>query len=470
MNLGPRVNSPYRDHGACISADGLELYFGSFRPGGYGESDLWVATRATTNDEWAEPVNLGPQINLSEGDFTAHLSADGLSLYFGSGPRGRTNGGDLWVSTRPSSSEPWGEPVNLGAAVNSPSNENSPSISSDGLALFFASWRVDVPGSLDMYVSTRATTEDGWGPAVNLGVPINTTTEDATPSISFDGLTLYFASLRDGGPGNGDIWQVPIIRIVDFNGDGIVDTQDLLRMIGSWGKDDPSADIGPGPWGDHKVDAKDLDVLMSYWGQNVYDPTLIAHWSLDEAEGNVAADSVGSQNAKLVGGPLWQPAGGRKAGALLLDGVNDCIESPVILVPSAGPFSVFAWVKGGAPGQVLLSQKGSANWLMADSTDGALRTELKTPARTGRAPVPAGPPLVGWGTITDGDWHRVGLVRDGTERTLYVDDIEVARDIAETLEPAYGGLYIGAGSTLVSGTFWSGLIDDIRIYNRAVKP
>jgi hypothetical protein len=72
--------------------------------------------------------------------------------------------------------------------------------------------------------------------------------------------------------------------------------------------------------------------------------------------------------------------------------------------------------------------------------------------------------------ITDGDWHRVGFVRDGINRILYVDDVEVACDTAANLEAGSGGLYIGAGSRLEPGTFWSGLIDDVRIYNRVVSP
>ena len=73
--------------------------------------------------------------------------------------------------------------------------------------------------------------------------------------------------------------------------------------------------------------------------------------------------------------------------------------------------------------------------------------------------------------ITDGDWHRVGLVWDGTNRILYVDDVMAA--IIETttgLISSEGGLYIGVGNDLEPGTFWSGLIDDMRIYNRAITP
>jgi hypothetical protein len=92
-----------------------------------------------------------------------------------------------------------------------------------------------------------------------------------------------------------------------------------------------------------------------------------------------------------------------------------------------------------------------------------LATELKEFGRSGK-------PLASGAVITDGTWHRVGLVRDGANRILYVDDVEVARDTQTTLVGAYTGLHIGAGSTLAPGTFWSGLIDDVRIYDRAVTP
>ena len=51
-----------------------------------------------------------------------------------------------------------------------------------------------------------------------------------------------------------------------------------------------------------------------------------------------------------------------------------------------------------------------------------------------------------------------------------MDDVEAAQDTAANLEAGDEGLYIGAGSGLEPGTFWSGLIDDIRIYDRVVSP
>jgi hypothetical protein len=64
----------------------------------------------------------------------------------------------------------------------------------------------------------------------------------------------------------------------------------------------------------------------------------------------------------------------------------------------------------------------------------------------------------------------VGLVRDGADLILYVDDVEVARGTIPSLAGSTGGLHIGAGKDLEPGTFWSGLIDDVRIYDQAVTP
>ena len=248
----------------------------------------------------------------------------------------------------------------------------------------------------------------------------------------------------------------------DFNGDGTVDIKDLLRLIQSWGQDDPMVDIAPPPFGDGIIDAMDLELLMSYWEQPVDDPTLIAHWALDEAEGNIAADSAGDNDAFVVGGASWQPVGGMIEGALEFDGTDDYISASNVLENSPDFFSVFAWVKGGAPGQVIFSQANRSDWLSADATDGSLMTELRFLGKPSQ-------PLQSQAVITDSQWHRVGLVWDGTNRILYVDDVEVASD---TYGEGFisGDIQIGAGNKLETGTFWSGLIDDVHIYNRAVTP
>lgn len=188
---------------------------------------------------------------------------------------------------------------------------------------------------------------------------------------------------------------------------------------------------------------------------------LIAHWPLDENKGTIAPNTTGGPNANIKGYPLWRPEGGMIDGALELNGTTNWIETNLSIDPAQTMFSFFAWIKGGAPGQVILSQAGQKDWLYADPQTGALATNIKT---TGRSS-----PLTSETVITDGDWHCVGLVWDGTHRILYLNDQEAARD-PQTLRNATGILILGAGATQAEGTLWSGLIDDVRVYGRAVWP
>ena len=103
------------------------------------------------------------------------------------------------------------------------------------------------------------------------------------------------------------------------------------------------------------------------------------------------------------------------------------------------------------------------NWLTSDPVRGALMSELRG---TGRSSKPLNADVL----ITDGDWHRVGFVWDGSNKNLYVDDQIVAETSDKDLASCDGCLHIGCDRDMTPGTFFAGLIDDIRIYRRAVKP
>ncbi len=255
----------------------------------------------------------------------------------------------------------------------------------------------------------------------------------------------------------------------DFDRDGIVNIEDLLILIENWYQNEPLVDIAPLPFGDGVIDDQELKLLMSYWGLKVDD--ILAHWALDETEGVVAQDSIGLNNGTLHGKPVWQPEGGKFAGALEFDGIDDYVQTDFILNPAAESFSVFAWIKGGARGQMIISQRDSTDgrtteqgnaWLLADPSYGRLMTRLMHPPFD---------PLVSESVITDGQWHHIGLVYDliGLCRYLYVDGAQVAKDTNFVGGvDSNGGLYFGAAKTLDADSFFSGLIDDVRIYNRAL--
>ncbi len=270
VNLGPTINSSGNDYIASMTADGLTLSFCSSRSGGHGRSDIYLTTRETTGDPWDTAVNVGPIINSPDSD-GARISADGLELYINSGRPSEFGDGDIWASTRATTDDPWLEPVILGPPVNSTFGEEYPCISFDGLTLFFSSASFASPrpggfGDSDIWMTTRKTRDDEWGEPVNLGPTVNTSYTERAPSISADGSMLYFASNQSGTVGGArlDLWQVPIIPIVDLNDDGIVDAADMCIMVDNWGTDETLCDIGPMPWGDGIVDVQDLIVLAKH--------------------------------------------------------------------------------------------------------------------------------------------------------------------------------------------------------------
>ena len=231
-DIGPPVNSSYQECFGSVSADGLTLYFsgvypGPTRPGGLGGVDIYMSTRAGRNAPWTTPVNVGAPINSRANDSSPRLSHDGLTLIFSSDRVGGHGSFDLWMCTRPTLQDPWGMPANLGPNVNGGYWEYDPVLSADGLVLFFcALHRRGGLGLHDAWVTTRRSTTAPWGPAVNLGPPVNSVGWDGPSGVSADMRTLYFWSDRPGGFGAFDAWQVPIIPIRDFNGDGKVDATD----------------------------------------------------------------------------------------------------------------------------------------------------------------------------------------------------------------------------------------------------
>jgi hypothetical protein len=461
-NLGPTVNTSNVESTASISADGLTLYFNSNRSGGIGNSDIYMTTRVTKNAPWGPSINLGPKINSSVSDAFPWVSTDGLELYFSSLRTGGYGSADIYVARRDTPNDPWGNAVNVGPVVNSAYTEGAVSLSPDGLLLLFNDQYVNVAvhrpggyGNCDMWMSRRASVSEPWQMPVNLGPKVNGPDLDSTPRISLDGGTLYFGTTSDN-------WQAPIIPIVDFNSDGNVDGKEVLAMVKYWGQNEPLCDIGPFAWGDGIVDLNDLIVLAEYIGKEVVDPSLIAHWELDEGAGSVAIDWVGGHDALIVGNAVWDP-NGKVGGALTFDGTTNFARtmSPV-LDPAKGPFSVVVWIKGGSAGKVIVSQASGEDWLYLNGS-GMLTTDLKSLGNDGVS-------LTSDAYILDDQWHRVAIVWDGTNRALHMDGIEVARDTQSALAGSSGNLQIGTGKDCATTTFWFGLIDDVRIYDRVINP
>jgi outer membrane protein OmpA-like peptidoglycan-associated protein/Tol biopolymer transport system component len=170
------------------------------------------AMNAMANPVPFKPINLGSNINSEHEEYAPTLTADEQTLIFTrkkprEDPQYMHFGSeyeDFYISRKVNGE--WGPADNLGPPINTPRNEGAQSISADGIHLYFTACnRPDGLGSCDIYYARRV--GDNWSEPANLGTPVNSSAWDSQPSISPDGRTLYFVSARRGNLGRMDIWM-----------------------------------------------------------------------------------------------------------------------------------------------------------------------------------------------------------------------------------------------------------------------
>ncbi len=217
VNLGPVINSSAAEWSPSISADDRQIYFVSDRAGGPGGWDIWTATRTTTDDEWSIPVNVGPPVNTSGPEWFPSISGDGLELYFCRGDWGQ---GDLYVAIRREPRGPWETVTRLPDAINVSADDYSPLISFDGHELYFISKRAGGPGDIDIWLTKRSAFDLEWGCPEPLPRPINSVHKEGHKCLSSDGLILFFQRIK-GNEANKflyatiretktDAWSLPV--------------------------------------------------------------------------------------------------------------------------------------------------------------------------------------------------------------------------------------------------------------------
>jgi len=204
--LGGTVNSSAEDAGPAISKDGLALYFYSTRAGGQGGEDIYVSRRPSPTEPWGAPVNLGAPINTAGNERVPAFSRDDHQMFF-------ARNGDLWVSYRLHKDEDFGDfgwqtPTAL-TSLNTAFGEFGPNYFQDdngAVFLFFNSTRPGL-GSNDIFVAIQQ--PDGSFGSVSNVTELNSPFVDARTTISHDGLEMIFTSNRATGSiaGQLDLWS-----------------------------------------------------------------------------------------------------------------------------------------------------------------------------------------------------------------------------------------------------------------------
>jgi outer membrane protein OmpA-like peptidoglycan-associated protein len=145
------VNSKYGETSICISPDGSTIFFTSDRPGGQGQLDIYRST-LLKNGQWSKPENLGSTINTEENEDAVFLDFDGKTLYFSSQAHKGMGEYDIFKSVYDSSSNKWSQPENLGFPINTADNDIYFVLSGDGKHGYYASIREDGYGEKDLYM------------------------------------------------------------------------------------------------------------------------------------------------------------------------------------------------------------------------------------------------------------------------------------------------------------------------------
>ncbi|MBL7895416.1 MAG: PD40 domain-containing protein [Bacteroidia bacterium] len=209
------VNTPGNEGAPSISADGNYMFFascmemsgdyGSPDRKGYGSCDIFYSQKV--NGKWTKPVNVGPPINTANWETQPSFSSDGKTLYFIRGliSRGDIKEQDIYVSTIGEDGR-FTTPIKLSDKVNTTGQEESVFIHPDNQTLYFSSDGHPGLGGLDIFMSKKQA-DGSWGEAVNLGYPINSYKDDNSLLVDPSGKIAYFASNREGGFGNLDIYQ-----------------------------------------------------------------------------------------------------------------------------------------------------------------------------------------------------------------------------------------------------------------------
>ncbi|MBC7863632.1 MAG: PD40 domain-containing protein [Bacteroidia bacterium] len=212
------INSGCNEGAPTISANGQFMFFtacgdidnkyGPNKEDGYGSCDIFYSDKI--GGKWSKPINVGLPINTKNWETQPSFSSDGKTLYFVRGliERGGKHKGDIYCATIGANGK-FGDPVKLGPNINTEGSEESVFIHPDNMTLYFSSnGRVGL-GELDIFMSKRQA--DGeWGPAVNLGYPINTNKSENSLLVDPSGNLAYFASNREGGFGGLDLYSFAV--------------------------------------------------------------------------------------------------------------------------------------------------------------------------------------------------------------------------------------------------------------------
>lgn len=210
-NMGTKVNSAFPEYVPVITPDESMIYFTSRREGssngkkdayGHFHEDVYVCMK--DGDTWGEAINVGAPINTETNDACVAISPDGhRMIIYRASPDGLS--GDLYITTLNEQNK-WEQLKKLGNEINSQFTETSACFSNDTSEIYFSSNRPGGYGGKDIY-RIRKLPNGKWAMPFNLGPAINTAYDEDAPYLHPDGVTLYFSSKGHNTMGEYDVFR-----------------------------------------------------------------------------------------------------------------------------------------------------------------------------------------------------------------------------------------------------------------------
>ena len=188
VNTGDQYNP-------AITADGSNLFFASLRTSGIGDNDIYQATRSGTSD--FTNIRLAPTVNTILSEVQPYVTHDGGTMYFVRKLLPGITGSTVFRAT--GSVTAGFSNANPVAELDGPTNDTDPVLSADGLTLYWGTDRAGGQGDIDVWQAQRETITaafHGLAPVAS----VNTASFDSPSDISEDGCRLYLTSLRSGKP------------------------------------------------------------------------------------------------------------------------------------------------------------------------------------------------------------------------------------------------------------------------------
>ncbi len=293
VNITPQIESDGDQYVSSISHDGTKLFL--TREDAFN-SDIYVSRY--DNNRWTKSVPLaGQDINTKFWESHASISKDGKVLYFTSNRKDGLGDMDIYASKRQPDGS-WGSPVNLGAPVNTPLNEDTPFITENDSLLYYSSQGNENMGGYDIFVS-KLDASGKWSKPENLKYPVNTTDDDLFYYPWNNNQVGYISKIQPDGFGKEDIYAVQPYdakELPELLADYFINSEPALRESTPVETPEPAKTVEPEKpllSEDTKVTEKPADPSQQVPGEIELDPVYFAfdNFQLNE-EGKKQLDQI----------------------------------------------------------------------------------------------------------------------------------------------------------------------------------